>query len=128
MSRVLHWLAATLSTIVGFALLAGILLGNGKRLPLEINTTQDIRTICLAVWSFLIPAWFSLEDKIWTPPAGSAEEARYKRIQEGARYGWTIAAALVCLVVGATPPKPLGAVQGERNTSTLMQAAPPSRV
>jgi len=46
------------------------LLGNGKYLPRNINNAQDIRTICLALWTVLVPGWWTLEESLWLPPLG----------------------------------------------------------
>jgi Na+/proline symporter len=107
MDKFVRLLAGTVMTIFGFMLLGGILLGNGKRLPFDINNVQDVRTICLAVWSFVLPAWSTVEESIWCPPVGTPEELSFRKTQQGARACWTMGAAVVCLVVGSTPTKPL---------------------
>lgn len=92
-----HRLAIVGANMVALAILAGIFLGNKESLPFNINTSQDIRTICLALWAFIVPSWWTLEEELWP---GSALH------QKGARLLWVLVGGLSFIVIGTVPPKP----------------------
>jgi hypothetical protein len=91
-----HRLAVIGAVIVAAAILLGIVFGSGQKLPFNINANQDIRTICLALWAFVVPSWWTLEDEVWP---GSAQN------QKGARLIWLVFGGAVLIMIGATPPK-----------------------
>jgi hypothetical protein len=76
-------------------ILVGILFGSGHKLPFNVNDGQDIRTISLALWAFVVPSWWTLEEEIWP---GSAQG------QKGARLIWLVVGGVVLIIIGAAPP------------------------
>jgi hypothetical protein len=97
-----HKFGIAAAVIVAIMLLIGIVFGNNKSLPLNINPHQDIRTICLAAWALLVPAWFTFEEQIW-PLTISENQERFRQAQARARAVWTLVGLAIFILVGVTP-------------------------
>ena len=102
-----HRLGVAGAAMFAIALVLGILLGNGHQLPFGINTGQDIRTICLALWAVVVPGWWTFEEQVWPPPPAGPEKDQFERDQRSARAVWLMVGIVVCIVAGVTPPKPV---------------------
>src|SRR4051794_29277497 len=67
-----HTWAAIGATVGAYLLLLGMLIGRGVSIT-DINNVSDLRTICIAMWTFLVPVWFTVESMVWGPSADDTE-------------------------------------------------------
>lgn len=103
-----HGLVVKLAVAGACFLLVGMLLGFNVSLKDIIGVDRSLRDICVALWAFLLPAWFTIEDTWFKPDPANVEEAtRYLEGQRKARITWTLAAGAIAVVIGATAPAPL---------------------
>lgn len=91
------------ATVVGFALLSGMLFGN-ERPMYEVGSRLTVRDTCVALWAFLFPAWSSLEEA-WFAPTGNPDAlAQFYENQRRARVFWVTVAGAVAIVIGSSAP------------------------
>ena len=100
-----HTVLIISAVIIAIALLAGILFGAREPLPKSIGADQSVRDVALALWTFLIPAWFMVESAWFTPPEEDPSALkRFLAAQNAARLTWTVVGGAVAIVIGATAP------------------------
>jgi hypothetical protein len=97
-----HGFAVWVAIITGFFIILGMLLGNHP-MPGLFGVNQTIRQICVALWTFLLPAWFTVDD-YWAPRDNPTELAKYRENQQAARVFWTVVGGAAAIIIGATAP------------------------
>jgi hypothetical protein len=96
-----HLVAAALAVVVALLLIAGMLLGGMRSLPDVFTVHKSIRDIAVALWAFLLPAWFMLEEVWFGPPASEPERlARFRAGQRKAQQTWVIVGGAVAIIIG----------------------------
>ena len=73
--------------------------------PPFLGGDRSWRQIALALWSFLLPAWFSLEE-MWFAPIDKKQRESFAASQRKARATWVVAAGAVAILIGAAPSSP----------------------
>ena len=68
-----------------------------------IGIHRSLRDVAIALWSFLLPSWFTVEEA-WFAPKDGAELNDFRELQRKARLTWTIADGAVGILIGATAP------------------------
>ena len=120
-----HVAAIASAIMIGLLLLAGMVFGNHPMPPLFGARNQSIREVCIALWVFLLPSWFLLEE-YWAPDA-DPELKRFRKGQQFARVFWTIASGSVAIIIGHTPSAVgVGPADSRQKPPTTMQQ-PPSK-
>ncbi|MDX3899365.1 MAG: hypothetical protein QHC40_02450 [Sphingobium sp.] len=95
------WAAIALAVI----LLIAILLGSGEPFPAGIGGKRSVRDVALALWTFLVPAWFMIEELWFSPPKSDpAAIERFLVAQHKARVTWTVIGGAVAIMIGVTAP------------------------
>ena len=97
-----HMAAAAAATVAATAVLAAMIFGWNYYLD-AIGIHRSLRDVAIALWSFLLPSWFTVEDA-WFSPKDGAELNDFRELQRKARLTWTIAAGAVGILIGATAP------------------------
>jgi hypothetical protein len=82
-------------------LLATILFGWKCHLDSIIGVPRTARDIAVALWAFLLPAWFTLEET-WFAPTSEGDLIVFRERQRTARLTWLIAGGAVAIVIGLT--------------------------
>jgi hypothetical protein len=96
--------AGIIATLIGVALLAGILFGWSVRLDKVLGVDRSLRDLSVALWAFLVPAWYQLEEA-WFAPVGDPDEMeRFIQNQKKARLTWTIIGGAAAIVIGISAP------------------------
>lgn len=86
-------------------LLAGMLFGHKVSLNDAVGVNRSVRDVAIALWAFLLPAWFTLEETWFAPPADQPDQlARFQAMQRKARLTWVIAAGAVAVILGVSAP------------------------
>ena len=100
-----HRLAVILATIGAVALLFAMLFGTWSLEP-YIGVPRSFRDTAVALWGFLLPAWFVVEEAWFAPPPNSppAEQAAFRAGQQKARLAWLIVGGAIGIVIGLTAP------------------------
>ena len=107
-------IAIALATLVAFALLAGMLFGHTATLKNWTGIDHSVRDVSLALWAFLLPSWFTLEEA-WFAPKDPDELAEFYAVQKRGRITWLIVAGAVAILIGSTAPE-APAAQNEKAT------------
>lgn len=120
-----HPIAIVLACLGAVVLLAGMLFGAHKSvndlIAVDINVDRSVRDVSLALWTFLLPAWFSVEEQWFSPEErDAAKKNRFAEGQKKARYTWTVVAGAMAIILGisapsSTPPKPSAAAPTSLN-------------
>ena len=99
-----HKLAIGSATVGAIVLIAGMLFGWKYSLRDLLGVDRTAREAAIALWTFLLPAWFLFEE--WWAPSDDkpAELAKFRKNQQYARYGWTVVGAVVAILIGLTAP------------------------
>jgi hypothetical protein len=97
-----HMAAAAAATVAATAVLAAMIFGWNYYLD-AIGIHRSLRDVAIALWSFLLPSWFTVEEA-WFSPKDGAELNDFRDLQRKARLTWTIAAGAVGILIGATAP------------------------
>ena len=98
-----HYAAIGIAVLIEIGLLAGMIFGRGS---LENLTGDDrsVRTMCFAAWALLVPAWFALETRLFSPPPTEPQKvADFARAQQTGQIIATLLGALVGVIIGTTP-------------------------
>jgi len=95
-----HIAAVLAATIAAAAVLAGMLFGWNIYLD-TIGVHRSVRDVAIALWSFLLPSWFTVEEA-WFSPKDAAKLDDFRELQRKARLTWTIAAGAIAIIIGAT--------------------------
>lgn len=126
-----HGMGVAGAIAAAVALILGALFGGALKLSdLGVDgIDQTLRYVCVAAWALLIPAWFTLEEMIWAPPADNpAALEAFRTGQRVGHYVITLVGALVfAIVLGISPtPSPAprdGIVAGDTASTDQQQAA-----
>lgn len=97
-----HRMAAYAATLVGLALLAGALFGWNYHLN-AFGSERTVRDVSVALYSFLVPVWFTLERECWEPDKKDSEYNRFKRGQRIAQAIWIAIGGLIGIIIGIGP-------------------------
>ena len=95
-----HIAAVLAATIAAAAVLAGLIFGWNIYLD-TIGVHRSVRDVAIALWSFLLPSWFTVEEA-WFSPKDAAKLDDFRELQRKARLTWTIAAGAIAIIIGAT--------------------------
>ena len=95
-----HIAAVLAATIAAAAVLAGMIFGWNIYLD-TIGVHRSVRDVAIALWSFLLPSWFTVEEA-WLSPKDAAKLDDFRELQRKARLTWTIAAGAIAIIIGAT--------------------------
>ena len=95
-----HMAAAGAATVAAAAVLAAMIFGWNYYLD-AIGIHRSLRDVAIALWSFLLPSWFTVEEA-WFAPKVGAELNDFRELQRKARLTWTIAAGAIAIIIGAT--------------------------
>lgn len=113
-----HKWAIVLATLGAILLLVGILFGWRYSLKDLLGIDRTVRDAAIALWAFLLPAWFTFEE--WWAPQDATQLATFRKNQQYARYGWTAAGGVIAILIG------LGAPETQRtDVGPNKNAAPP---
>src|SRR5437868_7711213 len=66
-----------------------------------IGVHRSMRDVAIALWSFLLPSWFTVEEA-WFTPNDATKLNDFRELQRKARLTWTIAAGAVGILIGVT--------------------------
>ena len=101
-----HRAAIILAIAGAFCLLLAMLFGNYSLADTPVHVPRTVRETAVALWSFLMPAWFTVEEAWFTPKADdpAAVEA-FREGQRKARLTWLVVGGAVGIVIGLTAPK-----------------------
>jgi len=97
-------IAIALATLVALVLLAGMLFGHSATLERWTGLDSSVRDVCLALWAFLLPSWFTLEEA-WFAPKDPDALADFYAVQKRGRITWLIVAGAVAILIGSTAPE-----------------------
>jgi hypothetical protein len=97
-----HQIAVAIAIIGAVLLLACILFGWNVSLKEYVGVDRNLRDISLALWSFLLPAWFTLEE--WWAPNDQVTLERFRKNQQHARYFWTVIGGAIAIIIGTAAP------------------------
>ena len=97
-----HIAAVLAATVAAATVLAGMIFGWNIFLD-TIGVHRSVRDVAIALWSFLLPSWFTVEEA-WFSPKDPAKLDDFRELQRKARLTWTIAAGAVGILIGATAP------------------------
>jgi hypothetical protein len=95
-----HIAAVLAATIAAAAVLAGMIFGWNIYLD-TIGVHRSVRDVAIALWSFLLPSWFTVEEA-WFSPKDATKLDDFRELQRKARLTWTIAAGAIAIIIGAT--------------------------
>jgi len=84
-------IAIVLASMVAFVLLAGMLFGHTATLKPWTGVDLSVRDVSLALWAFLLPSWFTLEEA-WFAPTDPVALAEFYALQKRGRITWLIVA------------------------------------
>lgn len=102
MSKAHSWTVAA-AGVVALLLLAAMLTGGRSSLAEEIGVDRSLRDVAVALWAFLLPAWFTLEEAWFAPPTHQSQKlAAFHRTQRAARITWTTVSGAVAIVIGTS--------------------------
>jgi hypothetical protein len=123
--RTLHHVAVFLAIFVGIALLCGMLFGGGRsKIQDYIGLDRSIRDISVALWSFLLPSWYTIEANFFAPVDEKAL-IDFHRNQSNARYFWTVMGGAVAIIIGVSAP-PLSQQPQSGGSTPAITAPQPS--
>lgn len=91
--------------LVALLLLAAMLLGGTFSLADSVGIDRSLRDVAVALWAFLLPAWFTLEEAWFAPPSSQEQKlAAFHRTQRAGRITWTTVSGAVAIVIGSSAP------------------------
>jgi hypothetical protein len=97
-----HLLAIAGACIAAVAVLSSMLFGWKIYLD-DIGIHRTLRDVAVALWAFLLPAWFTVEEAWFTPKDPDLLDV-FRERQSKARLTWTIAAGAVSAIIGMSAP------------------------
>ena len=97
-----HLLAIVGACIAAVAVLFSMLFGWKIYLD-DIGIHRTLRDVAVALWAFLLPAWFTVEEAWFTPKDPDLLDV-FRERQSKARLTWTIAAGAVSVIIGMSAP------------------------
>lgn len=104
MSKAHSWTVAA-AAVVALLLLWAVLVGGRVSLAESVGVERSLRDVAVAMWAFLLPAWFTLEEAWFAPPTHQSQKlAAFHRTQRAARITWTTVSGAVAIVIGSSAP------------------------
>lgn len=98
-----------LAVVSAVGILLAMVFGHEATLE-SIGVNRTVRDVAIALWAFLLPAWFTLEEAWFAPPDEDTDAvAAFQRLQTRGRLTWTIAAGAIAIVIGTSAPATAGA-------------------
>jgi hypothetical protein len=97
-----HLAAIAAACIAAIAVLCSMLFGWNVYLDF-IGIHRTLRDVAVALWAFLLPAWFTVEEA-WFTPKDPALLNAFRERQSNARLTWTVAAGAVSVIIGMSAP------------------------
>jgi uncharacterized membrane protein YfcA len=95
-----HLAAVLAASVAAVALFASMILGWNYYLD-AIGIHRTLRDVAIALYAFLLPSWFTVEEA-WFSPKDPAKLESFRELQRKARLTWTIAAGAISIVIGIT--------------------------
>src|SRR4051812_21508421 len=92
---------ALMAAATAFALIAAMLFGHHFNLEPWIGVNRTARDVAIALWAFLLPAWFTLEE-MWFAPKDATKLEGFRETQRKARYTWVVLGGAVAIIIGTT--------------------------
>ena len=105
-SDLVHWIVTGVAALAACFLIWAMLFGTK---PLNdyvegMGVERTLRDTAIALWAFLLPAWFIIEEA-WFAPTDPTKQERFRRRQRNARMTWVAVAGAVSILIGASAPK-----------------------
>jgi hypothetical protein len=97
-----HLAAVLGATVAAVALFGAMLFGWNYYLD-AIGIHRSLRDVAIALWAFLLPSWFTVEEA-WFAPKDPTKLDDFRELQRKARLTWTIVAGAVGIIIGVTAP------------------------
>jgi hypothetical protein len=97
-----HIAAVLGATVAAIALFSAMIFGWNYYLD-SIGIHRSLRDVAIALWAFLLPSWFTVEEA-WFSPKDPAKLDDFRELQRKARLTWTIVAGAVGIIIGVTAP------------------------
>lgn len=94
-------LAAVLAASVAAVLLFGSMILGWNYYLDAIGIHRTLRDVAIALYAFLLPSWFTVEEA-WFSPKDPTKLESFRELQRKARLTWTIAAGAISIVIGIT--------------------------
>lgn len=98
-----HVAAIAAACAAALAVLGSMLFGWRVYLDV-IGIHRSLRDVGVALWAFLLPAWFTVEEAWFSPTNNPALLVVFRDRQSKARLTWTLAAGAVSVIIGMTSP------------------------
>jgi len=95
-----HLAAVLTASVAAVALFAAMILGWNYYLD-AIGIHRTLRDVAIALYAFLLPSWFTVEEA-WFSPKDPAKLESFRELQRKARLTWTIVAGAISIVIGIT--------------------------
>jgi hypothetical protein len=95
-----HLAAVLAASVAAVGLFAAMILGWNYYLD-AIGIHRTLRDVAIALYAFLLPSWFTVEEA-WFSPKDPARLESFRELQRKARLTWTIAAGAISIVIGIT--------------------------
>ncbi len=95
-----HLAAVLAAGIAAVALFAAMILGWNYYLDV-IGIHRTLRDVAIALYAFLLPSWFTVEEA-WFSPKDPTKLESFRELQRKARLTWTIAAGAISIIIGIT--------------------------
>jgi hypothetical protein len=97
-----HLMAIAAACITALTILGSMLFGWRFYLD-DIGIHRTLRDVSVALWAFLLPAWFTVEEA-WFSPKDPTLLTIFRDRQSKARLTWTVVAGAVSVIIGMTAP------------------------
>jgi hypothetical protein len=118
-----HLLAGAAACIAALAILCSMLFGWNVYLD-AIGIHRTLRDVGVALWAFLLPAWFTVEEAWFTPKDPKLLDF-FRERQSNARLTWTVAAGAVSVIIGMSAPSTQPATPASSSTAPAHTGAHP---
>ena len=97
----LHHIAIAAVNLVAVLLILGMLMGAEIKMPEILHVDRTIRDLCIALWSFVIPAWFVLETATFCPRTDDlAAKTQFYENQRVGQMWATFVGTVVAIILG----------------------------
>jgi hypothetical protein len=88
------------ATVAAVALFAAMIFGWDHYLD-AIGIHRSLRDVAIALWAFLLPSWFTVEE-VWFAPKDPVKLDEFRELQRKARLTWTVVAGAVSIIISIT--------------------------
>ena len=95
-----HIVTVVAAAVAAMAVLAAMIFGWNYYLDM-IGIHRSLRDVSIALWSFLLPSWFTVEEA-WFAPKDPTKLNDFRDLQRKARLTWTIVAGAISIIIGIT--------------------------